>query len=1550
MKPIETAIIRIFATDGHIVGLGFLIAESRIITCAHVVADAVGIERDDPNPPSQPISVDFPLVDDNKRCTATLVVWLPSHDGTDDIAVLELHEAAPSSAKPANLVTVDRLWGAEFGVYGFPRYNPKGVWAKGKVSGLIEGKRIQIDALEGNVSYFIEPGFSGSPIYCDDPNINGVIGMAVSAESDPNIKAGFMIPSVVLLTKEDHVIGKQENSEVKPGTGDPHLTTINMSDNKPQPLPHIWKRKMQRRVVYIGKFEEMQPVYQSKRVFVAHHFFGGDTNEMQDYRVFLKDGLEQIGYLPLFARDDSGTLLETICQGIINTEAGIYDVSGYNANVLIELGMSIGLNQPTIVIAQDDKKPLIDPLQQLNPLRYVDRYDLAEHIGQVVKEQIQKYHQSGMSPRFCAACGLDCIARKPRQSPENEYLLIGADPQKDKAIFFHLKKAVKNFNLSWQELEGDFNLTVCQWVEEIKRSKIVFFHSKENGDKRHSGSDNASTMVRTGIAIGLGIAWRMILKQGERMPTDLEGYKYVTWQSSATAFDATLGGAVRTLLSEARPYGGMYDPLVPIEAVEDDQEELTFETPIAVSSQSGINILIWDAHTEDEQFVERLYQDLIEDFDVWWDRVSMPSRSQTFLQEIRDAIDRSDRLLLVTGSRTLTSDNIRGVWEYAYTTNKGINIALRAGDYPDLPEQLRSFNVVDFRDDANYDASVKALRRQLAERTAPVAAFYNVPALPPNLVSLQDTVNALLETILGDLNAPSLISSEKRITTLVGMGGIGKSVLAAAIAHDRKVRFAFPDGIVWLTVGNDAKLYELYRAVGVAFGDDLNNYPDETTARHNAQKALTGKKCLLILDDVWETDVPVAFRDLISATATHLLITTRNTSMAQELNAAVIRLDPLNEDDAIQLLTTGFNNEDIEANLGGLKALAQQAGYLPLALRLMNSQLRQLADRGSLNEAIEKLLQRLPEVESSSPHVFISYSSDDRKFVEQLLSDLTKNHVGVWIDKNIPGGTEWQKTIERGIRDCAVAIIVISESSSKSKFVQEEINLLLDLSKPIIPILIGSPRDIPQQLLTLHYADFTSDYNYGLPRLIEGIRHYLPNQGAKSAVRAENKHIFIAYVRQDASDFSRRLSENLKRADFTAFNDLDSLVPGVEWAKRLREEVERSDIVLCIISPNALRSEWWVKEVAWAFEMSKLIIPILLDGETMPRPSSLPSEIQQLSYLGAVMFRSQEFERDFQHLVVQLQKIEPKLPVANRDSILNRHANFLIAAIQPTPGELEYVYEEVNKLKSKLQDVFSRIQELENVLRDVILFGSISRNTAVSPIWDVDILILLRINPTKQDPKIAFEIVQTALENIYGNKINRRSPSFSSSISVKLPNAWLEISPAAVDERKRIVTPNQIRREWQWVQSNHLIHERYTQQQNEDSSGVYTKMVQLIKWWQNTNAKKGQRYLSGFVLECLVAQAFDARNTQNNLLDEFAHVLQRILQQMKESGELRYVSEIGVPSKRKSTGLNMRKYSEFVDFIEQTMRLIEKAKLSKDATQELLIWREIFGERFPTKL
>src|SRR4029077_7562205 len=95
------------------------------------------------------------------------------------------------------------------------------------------------------------------------------------------------------------------------------------------------------------------------------------------------------------------------------------------------------------------------------------------------------------------------------------------------------------------------------------------------------------------------------------------------------------------------------------------------------------------ARDDDERFVARLHADLTaRGFDVWWDRVCMPSRGLMFNQEIRDAVDTAERLIEVIGPAAIRSPSVRQEWEYALSACKVVTPILRIGDYTLLPEEL----------------------------------------------------------------------------------------------------------------------------------------------------------------------------------------------------------------------------------------------------------------------------------------------------------------------------------------------------------------------------------------------------------------------------------------------------------------------------------------------------------------------------------------------------------------------------------------------------------------------------------------------------------------------------------------------------------------------------------------------------------------------------------------------------------------------------------------------------------------------------------------------
>ncbi|HEY9297680.1 MAG TPA: NB-ARC domain-containing protein [Phormidium sp.] len=75
-----------------------------------------------------------------------------------------------------------------------------------------------------------------------------------------------------------------------------------------------------------------------------------------------------------------------------------------------------------------------------------------------------------------------------------------------------------------------------------------------------------------------------------------------------------------------------------------------------------------------------------------------------------------------------------------------------------------------------------------------------MPELPPHFLPRPKELNALKQQVLADAHQRVVLTGTSRRVGVQGMGGIGKSVLAAALGRDEEVRQTFPDGVVWIPV------------------------------------------------------------------------------------------------------------------------------------------------------------------------------------------------------------------------------------------------------------------------------------------------------------------------------------------------------------------------------------------------------------------------------------------------------------------------------------------------------------------------------------------------------------------------------------------------------------------------------------------------------------------------------------------------------------------------------------------------------------------------------
>ncbi|MGE5340382.1 MAG: S1 family peptidase [Candidatus Omnitrophota bacterium] len=193
------SIIRIRNENEQIVGSGFLISETQLVTCSHVVKEALNISKSKQQieAPQGNIKLDFPFLSPQKILTAKIFKWSPtlrdSNNGMD-IAILEINECPPRDSRPVSLFLEEdgEFKENEFKVYGFPNGYDAGLWSTGKVVGMISNGLIQLEDPK-TTGKPIDYGYSGGPVY--DKKIEKVIGIIALADKISGTKISFMIPA-----------------------------------------------------------------------------------------------------------------------------------------------------------------------------------------------------------------------------------------------------------------------------------------------------------------------------------------------------------------------------------------------------------------------------------------------------------------------------------------------------------------------------------------------------------------------------------------------------------------------------------------------------------------------------------------------------------------------------------------------------------------------------------------------------------------------------------------------------------------------------------------------------------------------------------------------------------------------------------------------------------------------------------------------------------------------------------------------------------------------------------------------------------------------------------------------------------------------------------------------------------------------------------------------------------------------------------------------------------------------------------------------------------
>ncbi|EOA39610.1 hypothetical protein CARUB_v10008237mg [Capsella rubella] len=222
-----------------------------------------------------------------------------------------------------------------------------------------------------------------------------------------------------------------------------------------------------------------------------------------------------------------------------------------------------------------------------------------------------------------------------------------------------------------------------------------------------------------------------------------------------------------------------------------------------------------------------------------------------------------------------------------------------------------------------------------------------------NLVGLQRSLAKLVNDLVSG-------GVKLRVTSICGMGGLGKTTLAKQIFHHHKVRRHF-DRFAWVFVSQECRRRHVWQEIflNLSYKDEnqrILNLRDEQLGEE-LHRFLERNKCLIVLDDIWGKDAWDCLKHVFpNETGSKIILTTRNKEVALYADPRGVLHEPqlLNYEESWELLEkiSLSGRENIEPMLiTKLEAIGKQmlvrCGGLPLAITVLGGL---LATKSTWNE------------------------------------------------------------------------------------------------------------------------------------------------------------------------------------------------------------------------------------------------------------------------------------------------------------------------------------------------------------------------------------------------------------------------------------------------------------------------------------------------------------------------------------------------------------------------------------------------------------------------
>jgi internalin A len=120
------------------------------------------------------------------------------------------------------------------------------------------------------------------------------------------------------------------------------------------------------------------------------------------------------------------------------------------------------------------------------------------------------------------------------------------------------------------------------------------------------------------------------------------------------------------------------------------------------------------------------------------------------------------------------------------------------------------------------------------------------------------------------------------------------------------------------------------------------------------------------------------------------------------------------------------------------------------------------------------------------------------------------------------------------------------------------------------------------------------------------IFNHVPYTAPSAASSSTTAQIFLSYARQDGTEAAKRLRQELIDSGFQVWRDIENMQGGKELKEQLRDALRQVDVLLVLLTPQSVISDYVIWECEIARALKKKIIPVFI------LECDIPDELQRL--------------------------------------------------------------------------------------------------------------------------------------------------------------------------------------------------------------------------------------------------------------------------------------------------------------------------------------------------